>query len=456
MGATTIETSAVLIVRNEAKRVAECLAALEGVVDEIVVVDTGSTDDTEGVVREFTNRCYHFPWGDDFAAARNFALAQARGAWALVVDADEVLDNRDEARTLLMHFVATHGPAVAGEIEIRNLVGQGSDASEVVDRTPRFFARAQYHYSGAIHEQLVPAQGILRTARTGVRVVHSGYAQAAGDPGHKAYRNLALLRQEIEAHPEDEYLHYQAGKAYFTLRDWPHAEAAFARSLACIRFDHATPPKGAQGAVSRKVLTGLITSQAYTLANLGRLAEADALLTYHGALGHPGTCCADFWYALGYVRLMLGAVEPARAAYMLALERGANEEDVLGTGTFSAAYQLGLLAEAVQDLPGALAWYRRSLTMQPAYAPTLSRCIDIIIEYGQVPPPEVLGAADRKALHAQLLSRLDTSLQRHDLQAAGKLARAAAMFDPDLAQQCRDRLEHLVHQAKDGYDPQGR
>jgi tetratricopeptide (TPR) repeat protein len=446
MGANTIETSAVLIVRNEARCLAECLAALEGVVDEIVVTDTGSTDHTMDIAAQFTDRCFTVPWRDDFAAARNFALDHARGTWALVVDADEVLDNREEARALLAAFIAEHGPEVAGEIEIRNLVGYGNEAREAVDHTTRFFERSHYRYAGAIHEQLIPTAGSRQSAATRVRVIHSGYAQPPGDPGHKAHRNLHLLQLEIAQHPDDEYFHFQAGKAHFSLHHWAEAAAAFERALQCIHFDHAAVPTGAQGPVSRKVLTALVTSQAYTLANLGRLGDADALLTYHGALGHPGTRRADFWYALGYVRLMLGAVHPAQAAYELALKCGPNDEDVRGTGSFSAAYQMGLLAEATQDLSGALEWYRRSLVMHPVYGPTLSRCIDFITEYGQVPPPAVLAAADTRALHAQLLSRLEACLQRHDMQAAGKLARAAAALDPQLAQQCRERLEHLASQ----------
>jgi glycosyltransferase involved in cell wall biosynthesis len=435
--------SAVLIVRDEAAVLRDCLAALEGVVDEIVVVDTGSRDRSASIAADYTDRILDFPWADDFAAARNFALDQARHPWALVVDADESLDNRDETRALLERFTAAHGPAVVGEIEIVNQIGRGLEAREVVDHTGRFFSRAHYRYAGAIHEQLVPCAGAKRAAFTGVRVLHGGYAQDPGDPAHKAHRNLRLLADALAADPADEYLHFQAGKAHFSLRHWDEAAAAFERALAGIRFDHAAPPQGKLGPVSRKVLTDLITSLAYAYANLGRLADADALLAYHGALHHPGTARADFWYTLGYVRLMQGAIAPARNAYELALELGPDTEDVRGTGSHAAAFQMGLLREAERDLPGALEWYRRALAMRPDYAPALSRCVDFITEYRSNPPATVWAAADPRALGHLLDTRVRDAIHRHDLSAAGLLARAAAGIAPDIGARCRAHLDAL-------------
>jgi len=83
--------SACLIVKNEAHCLARCLESLVGLVDEIIVVDTGSTDATQEIARQYTQQIFTYPWRDHFAEARNIALQQATGDWILIIDADEVL-----------------------------------------------------------------------------------------------------------------------------------------------------------------------------------------------------------------------------------------------------------------------------------------------------------------------------------------------------------------------------
>src|ERR1700733_5202223 len=81
--------SLAMIVKNEARCLARCLRSVQGIVDEIIVADTGSTDDTPKIARESGAKILHFDWVGDFAAARNFALDQTSGDWILVLDADE-------------------------------------------------------------------------------------------------------------------------------------------------------------------------------------------------------------------------------------------------------------------------------------------------------------------------------------------------------------------------------
>ena len=87
--------SAALIARNEAGVIGACLDSLSGHVDEIVVVDTGSTDATPDIVAGRGGRVLHFPWADDFSLARNRALEAASGDWILYIDADERLSVPD-------------------------------------------------------------------------------------------------------------------------------------------------------------------------------------------------------------------------------------------------------------------------------------------------------------------------------------------------------------------------
>ena len=87
-----VKLSACLIVKNEEQRLAQCLDSLRSLANEIIVVDTGSSDRTVTIAQEYQARVFHFAWNDDFSQARNYAIAQAKGEWILVIDADELLE----------------------------------------------------------------------------------------------------------------------------------------------------------------------------------------------------------------------------------------------------------------------------------------------------------------------------------------------------------------------------
>src|ERR1700728_350580 len=91
-----------IIARNEAANLAACLGPLTAIVSEVIVVDTGSTDDTRAIALASGARVFEFPWCDDFAAARNESLRHATGEWVLWMDADDRVDepNRQRLREL--------------------------------------------------------------------------------------------------------------------------------------------------------------------------------------------------------------------------------------------------------------------------------------------------------------------------------------------------------------------
>lgn len=92
--------SACLIVKNEEKVLKRCLDCLTGIVDEIVIVDTGSTDETKAIARNYTEKIYDFVWIDDFAAARNYSFSKATMDYIYVADADEVIDQENQNKIM--------------------------------------------------------------------------------------------------------------------------------------------------------------------------------------------------------------------------------------------------------------------------------------------------------------------------------------------------------------------
>lgn len=431
--------SAAMIVRNEAARLRSCLASLAGVVDEVVVADTGSSDGTRAVADAAGARRIDFLWCDDFAAARNAALQHVTNPWVLVIDADEQVRDGARAGDALRRFVMDHDGATMGTVAIVSPTEPGPGAPVVTDHTLRFFHRDSVRYEGCIHEQPVHVSGQARSAPTGIVLDHSGYALPASEAREKAKRNLVLLRKVLSAHPDDEYFLFQLGKTQQMLGLRTSALTAFRKGLASIHFAKDKSPMGRMGPVGRSVLTGLVVNLAYALVNAKRLPEAVRLVEEHAALAHEGTQCADFDHARGYVHLMQGDLVRSRAAYEASMRRGAAEEDVEGTGTYASAYHLGLLDEADHDVSAALNHYLLSLSFKPDYEKALARCVDLVAENGIALPKELVVASAPMALEAAFRQRLDHYLREGNMGAVTRLAHGVAAV-PALQEICRGAL----------------
>lgn len=200
-----------MIVRNEERYLPMCLSAVRDVVDQIVIVDTGSTDKTVAIARDFGAEVYHFPWCDDFSAARNESLQHATGDWILWLDADEELhkESVDALKNLLRR------EDVAGaHLRIDNLIG-GRTVSFLLTRLWRRHPAIRFKLP--VHEQILWAVGIVGR-RYGRRVVeahdvilkHYGYLPNVASERKKDARNLHLLEMLVKREPENAYalFHY--------------------------------------------------------------------------------------------------------------------------------------------------------------------------------------------------------------------------------------------------------
>jgi glycosyltransferase involved in cell wall biosynthesis len=114
-----------MITKNEEKYLANCLASARAIVDEIIVVDTGSTDQTRAIATVFGAKVFDFEWSDDFSAARNFSLSKAIGEWILILDADEVISSQDHDQFRKIIHTPVTGP-VAFAIVTRNYTVQAN------------------------------------------------------------------------------------------------------------------------------------------------------------------------------------------------------------------------------------------------------------------------------------------------------------------------------------------
>ncbi|MDA8358198.1 MAG: glycosyltransferase [Actinomycetota bacterium] len=190
--------SAALIVRDESDVLADCLDSIRDVVDEIVVVDTGSVDESIEIARSFGARVLHHSWRDDFAESRNIALDAALGEWILYIDADERLSrgSRADVERLLMN---------AQEVAFRVLLRPDLQSTPYLEyRLWRSDPRIRFQ--GKIHEKVTPAIAEVAVADRrpitdcDLLLTHVGYE---GDQDYKHRRNLPLLRAQLEREPDN-------------------------------------------------------------------------------------------------------------------------------------------------------------------------------------------------------------------------------------------------------------
>ena len=263
-----------MITRDEERFLPHCLERVRGIVDEIVIVDTGSEDSTIEIAESFGARVIEHPWRDDFAEPRNVGLAAATGDWILVLDADEVveLDSLERIRELVrarrvsgyhLHFI--------NDFEVGRTLG--------VTMVRLFRNLEGLSYRFAIHEQVV--QSLMEAAEpldlvlqnSDVKVLHYGYSPSVMESRDKRTRNLRLFEKQLEKDPDDVYCLYKYAD-FLRMLGWPSDDviAAFERAERGLLAMHPSRIHEVPFAGEVGALLGL------ELMRAGRTAEADVVL----------------------------------------------------------------------------------------------------------------------------------------------------------------------------------
>ena len=332
MGRGAYSVALVMIARNEARCIVRALDSLRAHVDRMLVLDTGSTDDTVSLARAAGAEVHRFDWCDDFSAARNRALELAGADWHIVVDADEWLIDG----ALQIEALAQRKPQRLGQLSIRSAFGDGAQAH--VSWLTRVLPRG-VRYQGRIHEQ--PASALPRE-RLAITLGHDGYT--AEQIAHKRGRNRALLLAERDAHPDDPHVWLHLGKDHETYGE--HAEAAACYREAWSRSAPAAPWRH-----------DLIVRLLHCLGQSDALDEA---LVLAGEVMDEWDGSPDYHFVLGDLLLSWSTRNPeqaleqglpmARAAWERCLQIGERPDldgAVSGRGSHLAAHNLAVIHEGL-------------------------------------------------------------------------------------------------------------
>lgn len=215
-----MKLSATIIARNEESSIARAIESVLPVVDEVVVVDTGSDDATIDIAKSLGARVEHFAWCDDFSAAYNYCIDQSQGEWILQIDADEELlpASVDAVRKCI-----ADPAALAYMVLRRDLYGSERDSYTKMWHVRLFRNRPDLRFVGRIHHKFItPIESIekesgLRLRDSDVELLHHGYA--GGDQQAKLTRAARLMELELEDRPGQFYYLVELGRTYLKLRD---------------------------------------------------------------------------------------------------------------------------------------------------------------------------------------------------------------------------------------------
>ncbi|MFQ3626162.1 MAG: tetratricopeptide repeat protein [Cyanobacteriota bacterium] len=309
-----------MIVRDEAERLGRCLQSVATVADELIVVDTGSVDDTVAIAQSFDAKVFSMPWQNDFAIARNESLRHATGDWVLVLDADETLvadcvpmmqQAMQSDETLVINLLRQEVGAVQSPYSL---------VSRLFRRHPALTFARPYHATiddavAALRQQ-EPGWGIVDLPQ--VAILHDGYDPVAIARRDKLEKARTVMEGYWKAHPDDPYECSKLGALYVQM-----------------------------GEVER----GIQLLQQGLQSPLLKASQTDAPVRY------------ELHYHLGIAFTRLNQIDQAAQHYQTALQQPVLEPLKLG-----AYNNLGSLCKTTGDLATARQLYERCLAIDPNFA----------------------------------------------------------------------------------------
>ena len=326
----------VVIARNESRCIERCLQSAAAFVDEMIVLDTGSTDDTVAKAMAAGAWVVPYEWTGSFSEARNKSLDLSKAAWNLVLDADEWI--ADPAPWASMRQLISDSAPFIGLIRVRNEIDLAG-RQEIADTwVPRLLPKG-VRYQGRIHEQPISR---YEDRKLDLAVRHDGYRKDRAIQKH--HRNHILLKIALQEAPEDAYLHFQMGTQAEVIEDWKTACDHYAASM---RYG------------------GTVQAFGHTLGfrylhALARCKRYEQALELGLSLRDRWPDSSDVHFAFGDVCLDLATAEPQRAmdtwlpaaeaAWLRCLEIGEDTQHaahVVGRGSHLAAHNLAVIYEGL-------------------------------------------------------------------------------------------------------------
>lgn len=330
-----------MIVKNEEQNLNNCISKAKILANEIIIADTGSTDNTKIIASKFTDKVYDFEWCNDFSIARNFSISKATNDWVLILDGDEFVESFDKQN--ILDFISTQdNMKTVGRIKRINIIEDSLGHKKGAERISRLFNKKYFHYEGTIHEQVTSIdKEHYKTMSVDITINHIGYTKEALNRTNKLERNIALLNKAVEDNSEDPYLYYQLGKSHHMLKDYKKSCEYFEKAL-LFSVDYRL-----------EYVEDLIETYGYTLINSGKFSEAMKIEEYREYYKNN----ADYDFLMGMIYMNNAKFNLAVESFLKCTENESSKID--GVNTYLPNYNIGVIYECLGYSGEAISYYRK-------------------------------------------------------------------------------------------------
>jgi tetratricopeptide (TPR) repeat protein len=365
-----------MIVKDEEEMLPRCLAAIRDHVDELVVVDTGSTDRTREIALEYGAKLIDFAWTGSFSDARNVSFDAATGDWLMFLDADEVLVEGDGER---LRALTGQTWREAHYLLETNHTGTLEDGTAVTHNALRVFRnRPGLRFEGRIHEQIaqhLPAFLPDRLAVSDVRIDHYGYLGAVRDAKEKSRRNIELLERQAAEGQDSPFLAFNLGSEYAAAGDNEAALEKFQSAWSRVAGERSLASYGFVPSLAGRLVRALRVT--------GRLQDArtrgsEVLERFPGF--------TDVLLEMALAASALGDHEIAIAELERCIEWGdapSTYSATKGSGTHLAMAALADVRRRTGDLQGAEELLRRCRAEHPFFAGAIEPLTRLMLAQGR-------------------------------------------------------------------------
>jgi len=335
-----------MIVKDEENFLDASLKSVKTILslDDIVVVDTGSTDRSKKIAHDNNARVYDFEWCNDFSVAKNFSADKAKHDWVLSIDADEVVLEADIGK--IKSFIEKAGNYTVGSIVSHSLADNGSS------RISRLYNRKYCMWDGRIHEQIVPIGGREKEiVHIPLVTLHYGYMPDVKEAKGKFERNLQMLEEELAERPNDPYILAQIGKCYYVNGGDLLKACEYLEKALSFNEDYRL-----------EYIYTTVEYYGYSLINTGQYEKA---LEHISRYIEHYSVKPEFRFLLAHVFQNNGMFQEAVECYESCI--GADiYDDNRGITSFLSYYNIGVILECVGMVDDAIVMYKNCGDYEPA------------------------------------------------------------------------------------------
>lgn len=354
-----------MIVKNEEDCIARCLNSVKDIVDEMIIVDTGSTDKTIEICQSFQTKIERFEWNGSFADARNYGIEKATGDWILWLDADEELDKT--ARDTI-HEGSHFNDYDIITLHLINYYGEEADENNSTDMAhPRLFRNNGMKFINKMHECL--DYDHIAKSRVGyldIKVHHYGYLNPVMKMKGKSKRNLGMLEQQIKDGENEYWAHYYIALEHYNSQEYEKALEQVNLSILSFLKIGVLPPS----MVYKLKYSILISTGSFK----GALPGIDMAITLYPDY-------VDLRFFKGVILYFLQKYEDAIQCFNECIEMGEENKNYLilkGVGSFQAWYYRSLCLQKLNKKEEAILSIMNALLIAPKYKEALDELAQIL------------------------------------------------------------------------------